>query len=382
MRPVSLNEWYQHVNSIYYDRNFYRSTESIYCHLVEVIGGLGVAISNGQTKIPPEQYLAKALGWWMALCGRVGVRNVEAVVWAKYPRLCPYCLLDRHDDDVCRPLYESRAPLRWNQIAQQSKARSASRPTTLAGWQDLFQSVYPRGRQTTMQFTFDWLSLDLAELAEAVRVLPITKDYFLSESADVFSWLMGAANQLRADRKDPGLLVDALAREYPPEGCIYCGFRVCKCSPIPRSTLGRISEQLPSIAFQDIPGGALFSLEQATEVFRVGETEIRILGTHVPLTHDVLEEFRLLTESILVEIRKNAQFQRILDARTTLALRRINGLAEREEVTQESVDQLVEALQSRGASDRAILSDFLVQTGSGVASGMVLQALLLALRSA
>src|SRR6266566_2317534 len=33
-RPVRLDDWYRHVNSIYLDRNFYRGPESIFVHLV------------------------------------------------------------------------------------------------------------------------------------------------------------------------------------------------------------------------------------------------------------------------------------------------------------------------------------------------------------
>jgi NTP pyrophosphatase (non-canonical NTP hydrolase) len=44
------------------------------------------------------------------------------------------------------------------------------------------------------------LSEELGELAEAIRVLPVAPQYFVSEAPDVFAWLMGFANQFAFDR--------------------------------------------------------------------------------------------------------------------------------------------------------------------------------------
>jgi hypothetical protein len=45
----TLEEWYRRVNGIYFDRNFYRSVESVFCHLVEVGRGLGIAASRNES---------------------------------------------------------------------------------------------------------------------------------------------------------------------------------------------------------------------------------------------------------------------------------------------------------------------------------------------
>jgi hypothetical protein len=66
----TLEQWYRRVNGIYFDRNFYRSVESIFCHVVEVSRSLGLAASKHRKRdLNPEDFLPKTLAWWFALCG-------------------------------------------------------------------------------------------------------------------------------------------------------------------------------------------------------------------------------------------------------------------------------------------------------------------------
>jgi hypothetical protein len=83
----SLQQWYRDINGIYVDRNFYRSLESIFCHLVEVSRGLSVAATVRRKKhLNPREFLPKTLAWWFALCGRAGVPDVENMLWTKFPQ--------------------------------------------------------------------------------------------------------------------------------------------------------------------------------------------------------------------------------------------------------------------------------------------------------
>ena len=58
----SLQVWYRELNGIYLDRNFYRSAESIFAHLVEVSRGLSVAASTRRKRdLSAEEYLPKSI---------------------------------------------------------------------------------------------------------------------------------------------------------------------------------------------------------------------------------------------------------------------------------------------------------------------------------
>jgi len=46
VKPSSLDNWYRLVNSIYMDRNFYRTHDSVFTHLIEVCGGLSSSASH------------------------------------------------------------------------------------------------------------------------------------------------------------------------------------------------------------------------------------------------------------------------------------------------------------------------------------------------
>ena len=87
-----LQDWYRHINGMYSDRNFYRSTESVCCHLIEVSRGLGVAATQRRKRdLKAQEFLPKTVAWWLALCGRAGIPEVEQMLWAKFPDTCAYC---------------------------------------------------------------------------------------------------------------------------------------------------------------------------------------------------------------------------------------------------------------------------------------------------
>ena len=93
---------YVKVNQMLLRRNFHRDAFALFAHLVEVVGGLSLlAADKEKPEVDAQDFVAKALAWWMVLCGKVGVRSVETMVWFKFPRICPYCELRVHSDGVC-----------------------------------------------------------------------------------------------------------------------------------------------------------------------------------------------------------------------------------------------------------------------------------------
>src|SRR6185369_21884 len=110
----TLQEWYRLINKIYFDKNHKRSLEEILVHFIEVSKPLNLAGTTGRKKeIDPKKHLAKSLGWFFALCGRAGVRNIEDMIWAKFPRRCPYCQLTVHVSERCKERDDTKRRVDW-----------------------------------------------------------------------------------------------------------------------------------------------------------------------------------------------------------------------------------------------------------------------------
>lgn len=189
----TLDQWYVSLNSTYFHRNFDRRPSDICLHLIEVIGGLSLLASDkSKPGVEREAQAQKALAWWLALCGKVGVRSVESMLWDKFPRVCPYCQRPKHDQEDCAEKKAAAPGPPWELLA--TLGQKTDRPTTLGAWQRMFNDIYPVNQGDQYGPAFARLYEELAELAEAVRVFPSVPGYFLSEAADVFAWLMKIQN--------------------------------------------------------------------------------------------------------------------------------------------------------------------------------------------
>jgi pyrimidine deaminase RibD-like protein/NTP pyrophosphatase (non-canonical NTP hydrolase) len=249
-RGRRLDDWYKAINFIYADRNFYRDALSIFAHLTEVVGGLS-QLASGKTKpgTPAEQFLPKALAWWLALCGKLGVLSPEQLLWLKFPGVCPYCQRsDNHDAAACRKTKEKSPIPAWREL--KAIGRKNSVPESLGSWQRMFGSIYKPTHKPEFESTFARLAEELGELAEAVRVFPAAPGYFLSEAADVFAWLMNIQNNLdyRASLEPEVYgqhLEESFCRWYP-DYCRDCRKQRCICPPILQTTIGRIAHEVPA----------------------------------------------------------------------------------------------------------------------------------------
>jgi pyrimidine deaminase RibD-like protein/NTP pyrophosphatase (non-canonical NTP hydrolase) len=243
-----IDEWYKAINYIYADKNFYRDPLSIFSHLVEVIGGLS-QIASGKSKSGdnPEKYLPKAIGWWFALCGKLGVNSVSELLWLKFPGICPYCQKREHDPEICKGIKEEMAAPKWEDL--KTKGETGVRPGRLGDWQKMFRRIYKPGSSPEFQAAFARLAEELGELAESIRIFPVAPGYFLSEAADVFAWLMNIQNNidLRDGKREEqyGLSLEGnFCRAYP-DICLECKKQRCICPPILKSTIGRMGHELP-----------------------------------------------------------------------------------------------------------------------------------------
>ena len=243
-----LDDWYRTLNRIYWSRNFDRTSAAVFSHLVEVVGGVSLlASSKSKPDVDPKAFIAKAVAWWLALAGKVGVRSVEDLLWDKFPGVCPYCHEVPHDPSECSHRKASANGPDWPGLATIGQARE--RPSSVAEWQQLFAKIYPVQQTEEFGPSFGRLAEELGELAEALRVFSAQPGYFLSEAADVFAWLMHIANIV--DFKDGvrreaiGVRLSASMCRLYPDACKDCGRSVCACPPILQNTIGRIAHEVP-----------------------------------------------------------------------------------------------------------------------------------------
>ena len=150
--PHALQDWYKLINQIYLFKNYYRSVEAIYTHLNEVFGGLSLIASGKRKKgVTPEEFLPKALAWWFALCGKVGVRDIEDMLWAKFPYVCPYCHQEPHNESMCKEKKAEVGQLDWHVLKQIGEKNIDKKPRKLGDWQRMFEAIYPKTAATRLQ---------------------------------------------------------------------------------------------------------------------------------------------------------------------------------------------------------------------------------------
>lgn len=241
----SLDEWYTTINKIYWNRNYYQAIAQTFSHLVEVIGGLSLLASEKKKEsIKPEDYMPKAIAWWLALCGKLGINSVEEMLWDKFPYICPYCQLNPHLDRKCKEEKKMRSGPDW--LALKKLGKGKPKPKTVGDWQLMFDTIYPITSTEDYKPVFARLVEELGELSEAIRVFPAEPGYFISEACDVFAWLMRIQNifDSKNNLKVGEAISKGMATSYP-DICLDCHHSICSCPPILKSTIGRIAHEIP-----------------------------------------------------------------------------------------------------------------------------------------
>lgn len=247
MKP-SLDQLYKMTAYIYHDANLGRSRESTLLHFVEVCGMLTLlARKKRRERVDVAGALCKALGWYFPLLAKMGVDSVEQLLFAKYPKVCPYCRKSPHAEVECKLIKGTDSVLAHDKVRELTVANWNNRPSGLNEWQAMFQNIYPR--RLGDNFTFSTIALleEIGELAEAIRVFDRHPHYFYGEAADIFSYLMALANEyglvLSSDDKHFDFEAEYLARF--PGLCVACGARVCVCPTLPPATIGRMAKEMP-----------------------------------------------------------------------------------------------------------------------------------------
>lgn len=268
----ALDAWYVAINTMYWNRNFQREPMAVFAHLAELVGSLSVLVSKKKAKDDIPRYMAKTLAWWLALCGKVGVKSSVAILWGKFPYACPYChSCPCQPDDCSERKRKSRGP-DWVHLDELGRLHRERQPRTIAEWQRMFGTIYPVVSTEGYERTFAKLTEELGELAEAMRVFPAAPGYFLSESADVFAWLMKLNNLVEAEaevrREDRGNTLQRVFAETYPARCTDCHSALCTCPAILESTIGRIAHEVPPDRSSYGDTGSFVTSERLAVMFR------------------------------------------------------------------------------------------------------------------
>jgi pyrimidine deaminase RibD-like protein len=268
-----LDDWYRRVNAIYWNRNFSRAPAEIFAHMVEVIGGFSLLASHKKKPdIDPIKFVPKSVAWWMALCGKVGVKSVSDLLWAKFPWICPYCQKNPHDAEECTELKAKRPGPDWHTLGMIGDKVKENCPKSLGDWQRMFSQLYQVSQVEDYGASFARLTEELGETAEALRIFPAAPGYFLSEAADVFAWLMHVQNIVDRDagatKAERGSMLETLFCSSYPDYCLDCGSEVCSCPPILESTIGRIAHGVPAYRGSFDVGGNFMTADKAVHIFR------------------------------------------------------------------------------------------------------------------
>ena len=246
MTFLRLDELYHMTAYIYGDRNSVRSKEATFAHFVEVCGMLTVHDRKKKREsFDMTDALCKALGWYFPLLAKLRVRSVEQLVFRKFPNVCPYCRRQPHQDLICKQVKGTEKTLNHQDVVSAFKANWSSRPKTLGEWQKMFSLIYPRTISDAGRSSLGLME-ELGEFAEAIRVSDVHPQYFFGEAADIFSYIMGLANEheMREAQEERSFSFDEeFLRRYPGL-CTQCGSRVCVCPAIPQATIGRMAKEL------------------------------------------------------------------------------------------------------------------------------------------
>lgn len=276
MKKFSLDDLYYMVSNIYYEQNYQRSVTATFTHFVEVCGMLTAHSRNkNRDNFDFESALCKALGWYFPLLSKCGVRSLEQIIYRKFPYVCPYCRREPHKESECKVVKGTERTVNHPELIRMYNTNLAKKPVGLNEWQKMFNDIYERSPNDNTKSTIGLME-ELGELAEAIRIYDRHPKFFAGEVADVFSYIMGLANEYSIKLETAGLAPFDFEKEFLkryPGLCLACGNMVCTCPAIPEATIGRMTKEL------DISVGE--------SLFGITFEEVKTRGTDT--SYDVIE---------------------------------------------------------------------------------------------
>lgn len=152
--------------------------------------------------------LTIALSWFTSTTNRLNL-DLHSATWNRFRYQCWYC---------------HGCPCNCPDLGT---ARSRSCPRSIAGFQRMFELIYPRSRRSEAQAAAH-MAEELGEFAEAVmmyrtRHTAADLDRVHLEAADFISCLLGVYNSLDLSAED------ALTRMFKDGCCHECHLAPCEC---------------------------------------------------------------------------------------------------------------------------------------------------------
>jgi NTP pyrophosphatase (non-canonical NTP hydrolase) len=243
---LRLDDIYKMTAYIYGDRNITRTKEATFSHFVEVCGMLTIHDRRKKREqFDVSDALCKALGWYFPLLAKLRIDSIERLVFRKFPGVCPYCRETPHNEAKCKLVKGTHSTVNHAEVNSMFAQNWESRPSGLNEWQEMFGKIYPRNLNEVGRSTIGLME-ELGELAEAIRVFDAHPHYFLGEAADIFSYIMGIANehQMREAQEDRVFSFETEFLFRYPGLCTQCGSRICNCPSIPAATVGRMAKEI------------------------------------------------------------------------------------------------------------------------------------------
>lgn len=211
-RQKSLKQWQMMFEKIYGEKNRRHYTPAdLLLHVVEETSIIAESLrkEDGMLEVP----IAHLFSWLVAFTTSLRI-DIEKAVFQKYQGLCPYCGRKRN----CICISSEKKPSRW------FKYCVAKTPSSLAGWQNLFNKIYGNVNKVAGRNKI-WLHL-LEEIGEVSRAFRMKKRRVIREElADVFAWFFSLSNRL-------GLDLDKIVSQTYPEKCDVCQKAKCRCPKV------------------------------------------------------------------------------------------------------------------------------------------------------
>lgn len=395
IKPISLDEWYLLINRIYLYKNYDKSLYIIFSHFVEILGGLSLIISGKKkSNVKPENYFPKLITWWFALCGKVGIKSVEKMIWTKFPGVCPYCKKVPHQEGECKSRNDTSQKIDWKELQKIGEEKEL--PKRLGDWQKMFDEIYPSNSTSSEIISekshsfngfvykmndiesigktikiFGRLSEEAGEMAEAIRLLPLTSRYFIVEACDIFGWIMRMINDFETKKglrlgENRGLWIEKKLWENYPGKCLDCGSPICNCPPILETTLGRISKEIPSYEIEMIPGGLFRNFQEVQNLFSFGKNYIETDQGNINITSKVLNEINEGINIILNHFNSEDIYSKEITNDISESLKLIEEFASKLQNNEILLKRIAEKISQLPKKDKSKFIDFLKDVSSNV----------------
>lgn len=227
---ASLRMWQEHFRIIYGEKNSHLRPEDLWFRVLE--NASKVAENLRRYKYAKAFESLAHVTCWISGFVNLQKKDLETIVWKKYPYICPYCRKD--EDEVVRPCscgikrveleeaqsYQKETMIREKMTKHFAKGFNDKKPSKLDYWIVMYKELYGN---VTYSIPIEHIGFHLMEeIGEVSRVLRRRKEFedrinsgkekgtdhemarqqfeydLDSEIADVFSWVCTLVHKIQS----------------------------------------------------------------------------------------------------------------------------------------------------------------------------------------